>query len=182
MPFPLSNDRRIVRFFEYWDSLREPGCIPSQRVFDPVEIGPLLRNTWMARWSQEDQDFVYRLAGENILAASHHPMRHKPLSKIFDSGHAESVRHRYQVICATPLLHYSQGQIYSHIDRYGTGERLVLPLQDRDGRTTTVLGCTVYSGTDWPQDRSRPGQSQAPEISTFLTLDAEPTEAIREAC
>lgn len=181
MSFPLSQDSRITRFYDYWDSLREDGGIPGQSAFDPVEVGPLLRTLWMARWDIEFQDFVYRLAGESILAAFPDSIRHKPLAEIYDKEHADELRARYQRICAAPAAFYARGQVYRHLKRYGTGERLVLPLLDHKGRPTIVIGCTTYSTSNWRPSGNTGSTSQETGLSHFTTLDGEPLEQIRAA-
>lgn len=180
MSFPLCRDRRIVRFYSYWNGLRQDGGLPSRDAFDPVEIGPLLPSIWKMRWEDDIQDFVYRLAGEEILKVFTTPLRHKRLDDVYPTEVANTLRTRYQTICRTPVAFYARGQIYSHLGRYGSGERLVLPLTDRHGRPRIVIGCTVYTTSQWPNPTARPSTPEA-DLSLFTTLDGEPLEQIREA-
>jgi hypothetical protein len=182
MPFPLSRDRRIAHLYDYWNGLRSSGGVPSVRDFDPVDVGPLLTHLWMARWEREAQDFVYRLAGEGILSANRRPMRLLPLSKIYSPAIASSLRVRYQRICTTPAIYHAQGTIYVHLDRFGTGERLILPLLDMTGSPTMVIGCTVYALSNWSQNKRPSPTDEEPEIQNYLSLDADPIEQVKEAC
>ena len=180
MSFPLCRDIRIARFHSYWNGLRDGDLLPSVSVFDPLEIAPLLSNVWKMRWEDEAQDFVYRLAGEDILKMFSTPLRRKTLGEVYAPDHSEALRSRYQMICRTPVAFYARGRIYSHLGRVGIGERLVLPLTDAHGRPRVVIGCTVYTSTEWPNPALR-GGARDPEMSLFTTLEGEPLERIREA-
>ncbi|WP_028793019.1 PAS domain-containing protein [Thalassobaculum salexigens] len=180
MSFPLCRDRRIAQFFDYWTGLRVSGGIPDNAAFDPTEIGPLLPSIWKLHWEDETRDFVYRLAGEEILAMFTTPTRHRTLGEVHDRALSETLRNRYQAVCRTPVAFYSRGRIYRHLDRYGTGERLVLPLMDAKGRPRIVIGCTVYAASRWPNPSARPPAPEA-DLDVFTSLDGAPLERIREA-
>ena len=180
MSFPLCRDHRIARFYDYWNGLRGERSVPNLAAFDPAEVGTLLCTIWKMRWEDESRNFVYRVAGEDILAVFPGPIRHKTLDEIYPAEISATLRDRYQTICRTPAAFYERGQIYRHLGRYGIGERLILPLTDMDNRTRIVLGCTVYSGSVWPVSADRIGSGDG-GMSTFTTLDGEPIEQIREA-
>lgn len=181
MPFPMSQDGQITRFYDYWDSLRVQGEVPSKKAFDPVEVGPLLRTIWMVRWDAGAGDFVYRLAGESILGNFPSPIRYKPLAKIYAPDTADEIRARYKRVCVTPAAFFARGQVYRHIDRFGTGERIILPLTDCNGRPSIVIGCTVYSTTGWPKPHPVADAAAQTDLSVFTTLDGAPLERVREA-
>jgi hypothetical protein len=132
------------------------------------------------RWEDESRDFVYRLAGENILSMFPEPIRHKTLAGVYGPDVSAMLRGRYQTICRTPVAFYARGQVYLHLGRYGTGERLALPLADSHGRPRIVLGCTVYSSVVWPQSVDRVAPAD-PGVNLFTTLDGVPLDQIREA-
>lgn len=180
MSFPLSQDERIARFYDYWNGLRGDRPVPTLATFDPTEVGSLLCTLWKMRWEDERRDFVYRIAGEDILSVFPGPIRHKTLGEIYSPEVGAMLRERYQTICRTPAAFYARGQVYRHLGRYGTGERLVLPLSDLDDRVRIVIGCTVYSGSVWPVCSDR-NPSADIGVSTFTTLDGEPFDRIKEA-
>lgn len=182
MPFPFSDDSRISRFYDYWNSLRAGGAVPGQRVFDPAEIGPLLPNIWIARWDQAERDFVYRLAGEQVLTSLNRPLRLRTLRDAYGEDSAAVLRERYQQVCAKPAILHAHGNIYEDVGRHGVGERLILPMRDCDGRPTTVIGCSFFTTGPWPRENGAEPASARPEIRSFLTLDAEPLQRLREAC
>lgn len=180
MSFPLCRDRRIDQFYDYWNGLRECGRLPTLADFDPAEIGLLLPSIWKMRWEDDARDFVYRLAGEEILKMFTTPLRHRPLGAIYAPEISETLRKRYQTICRTPVAFYARGHVYSHLGRYGSGERLVLPLTDSHGRPRIVIGCTVYTTSQWPNPATRPVDQEA-DLNLFTSLEGEPLEEIREA-
>lgn len=181
MPYPMSHDRRISRFYDYWNGLRQTGSIPAQDSIDPVDLAPLLPFLWVVRWDEEARDFVYRLAGESILRNIRQSIRHKPLGAIYEPDVADALRRRLQQVCSGPYAYYGHGQIYGEIGRYGIGERLILPLVDEKGRPRLVIGCTVYATTNWPLTTADPAPKPEAETGVYTTLDGTPVERIREA-
>lgn len=180
MSFPLCRDDRIAQFYDYWNGLRVCGRLPSLDAFDPLEVAAVLPSIWKIHWEDDARDFVYRLAGEEILRMFTMPLRHKTLGEIYNAELSDTLRKRYQTICQTPVAFYARGQVYSHLGRYGRGERLVLPLTDGRGRPRIVIGCTVYTTSQWPDPAKRPPVLET-DTSLFTTLDGDPLDRVREA-
>lgn len=174
MTFPFSDDVRISELYDYWSGLRTSRNPPSIRDFDPIDVAALLKNIWMARWEPDVQDFVYRLAGENVLSANRRPMRHMALTEIFDAPIAAMLRTRYQQVCATPAIYHIRGMIYVRLERYGAGERLILPMLDIHGQPTMVLGCTIYGAGSWHTEGRRSAMNSEPSVAVLLSLDGQP--------
>ena len=174
MSLPHSSSNQIVRLFSYWTDLRNGGSVPTLADLDPAHVTDLLPNIWMAGWQDDAEDFVYRIAGDAILSANARPMHRRSLQEIYPAGLASLLRERYTRLCAEPCVYHSVGTIYTLIGRYGLGERLVLPLLDRDGQTPVVLGCCDYrivvtsAGARTPD--IRPSNT---EICRYLTLDGD---------
>lgn len=181
MPYPMSQDSRISSFYDYWNGLRATGTLPAQDSIDPAHIAPLLPFVWLVRWNDQVDDFVYRLAGENVLDIVRQPVRHKRLGALYEPVFAETLRRRFHRLCSGPTAYYERGRVYRHIDRYGFGERLALPLADEEGRNRLVIGCTVYAATNWPPALTAPPSTPDPEIGVYTNLDGDPVEPVREA-
>lgn len=182
MPFPASQHSSISRFYDYWSGLRSGRALPTLDMIDPVDLAPLLPTLWVAGWDDEARDFAYRLAGERILQVFNRPVRHKTLEAIYPGPVAETLRDRYKRVCSEPAAYHGHGHIYSHIERYGIGERLILPLSDKFGRPRFVIGCTVYAPTVWPAGRNEPLSRMNAENGQFTDLDGFARESVREAC
>lgn len=181
MPFPASQDSRISRFYDYWSGLRSGRRLPTLDAIDPVDLAPLLPTLWVAGWDDEARDFVYRLAGERVLQVFRRPIRHQPLGAIYSGPVAETLRERYKRICTEPAAYYGHGHIYGHVERYGIGERLVLPLSDKYGRPKLVVGCTIYTPTAWPVGQSGVSPRKNAEIGQFTSLDGSALGPVRAA-
>jgi hypothetical protein len=59
-------------------------------------------------------------------------------------------------------LHHSQGAVLEHIDRYGQGERIMMPLSDNGLSGDGLLGVTAYAPTQ--KNRAAP---EAPPVGWF---------------
>ena len=177
MGLPLAKDDRILDFHRYWDDLRQDADAPFLSDFDPIDVPGHLPLIWLAGWCDERQDYVYRVAGEAILAAHQCPMRGLTLTQIYRPSLAAVVRQRYDRICHDGCLYYAAGTIYTNIDRFGTGERVAMPMRDSDGRRSIVLGCTVSRVMRRPVDDLDHDPTDDPEIQAYMTLDGDPLPA-----
>lgn len=173
MQLPNSSSDRIGRLFSYWTDLRDGGSVPTLTDFDPLHLPDLLPNLWMAGWQQDAKDFVYRVAGDAILNTHARPMHRRSLQEIYPGRLGDHLRDRFTRLCAEPCLFHSVGTVYILISRYGVGERLILPLRDRDGVTPVVLGCTDYHVVASAGARAAEYPHGDTEIRRFLTLDGD---------
>lgn len=171
MTLPTSSSDRIGRLFSYWTALRPDGGVPNIASFDPLEVPDLLPNLWMAAWQDEHEDFVYRVAGDAILTFHDRPMHRRRLHEIYPKPLARTLRDRFRLICAEPCLYHSRGTIYILINRYGVGERLILPFVDRDATTPVILGLTDYQVVSRTARQGDDTMDRNVEIRSFLTLD-----------
>lgn len=173
MTLPMSSSDRITRLFRYWTELRVEGDLPGIASFDPLHLPDLLPSLWLVAWDEKIGDFVYRIAGDYILRTHDQPMHRRSLREIYPPQLADHLRERFTLLCSDRCLYHSRGTIYIRINRYGLGERLILPFRDRDGVTPVVLGCTDYNVAA----RTSSGEEDLPhrdvEIRTFLSLDGE---------
>ncbi len=174
MALAFARDERLHQFYRYWNSLRDGSAVPSLSDFDPTEVPRHLPLIWLVGWDAEAGDYVYRVAGEMVLAAHQCPMRGVPLSQIYRSAVAATVRNRFNRICREANLYYAAGTIYSEPDRFGVGERLVLPMVGQDGSDMQVLGCTVSRVTRRPAADALFDPNELPEIQAYLDLNGAP--------
>jgi|GEM_PF-1979925 len=171
MSLSITSNENIGRVFDYWSELRAGGQVPSISEFDPLRVHDLLANIWLAAWSDSEEDFVYRIAGEAILNTHNRAMHNRPLHAIYDMPMSGYLRDRFLRVSTEPCAYHARGTVYLRLDRLGSGERLILPMVDRDRTTPMVLGCTVYSFlSDRKQlpDDLLDGKS---EVRSFLCLD-----------
>lgn len=173
MTLPISSSEPIGRLFRYWTRLRNNGDVPGIETFDPLQVPDLLPNLWLAGWQDEVGDFVYRVAGDVILATNDRPMHRRSLREIYPETLARNLRDQFTLICAEPCVYHSKGPVYIRINRYGMGERLILPFRGRDGSSPVVLGCTDYHILTQADRQGAAAGGITVEQRSFLTLDGD---------
>jgi len=156
--FHYSQTRRLAAW--WWES-RGNLSLPRKNALEPLAIPDLLPFVWITEHDPEADRFVYRLVGEEIRARYDTPLKNQGVRDIFapeDAAHIRRVMHR---VVQTPCAYHHMGAIYETHDRVGFGERLLLPLGDRDGRASHLLGISLYDvGTCAPAKQPNAGRRE----------------------
>ena len=110
----------------------------------PSQIGAQLPNIWAYRYDRATDAFIGRLAGDRIVRIFEKSFRGTPMVDLYPpSDYARLFARTKRVICE-PAFFRSEGLVFNHLDRFGVGERIMMPLAD-DGITGDgILGATVY--------------------------------------
>ena len=147
---------QIVEFLDLWNRARQGLLAPLRREFDPFEAPRLLRHNWLYRYLPEKQDFVCKLAGENVNEAWGGRLKGKYLSEVVGPDYAADAIRRWRRVIDTPLLLY--GSIAGPPDDGSprVAERLVLPLASSLDQIDHTIGISVYSVPQTDRDNIPP--------------------------
>lgn len=133
--------------FDYWVELAEAASgLPPVSAFDPVRVPGLLSNIWIVEVDAESRRLRIRLAGESINAIYRRGIGGRFLAELCTPQELPEVVARYRRAIVEPAAFHTAGYVYKAAGQYCLGERLALPMIGRDGRTSTVIGATIYSG------------------------------------
>lgn len=147
-------DPRIFEFLNAWRAARGDNLLPKRPDFDPLTIPRLMPCLWMYRYDHEADDFVVRLAGEEINAAWGHSIRGMPLRKVVGEADHPVVLKRWWEILKTPFIQYgAKSERMSALDMK-RAERMVTPMTSAEGVPDHILGISLY--TISPVDQSKP--------------------------
>jgi len=128
---------------EIWLACRGDALVPRQADFDPMLLPAQLSAIYIYRYDPDLDDFVCRLAGEDINQAWGHSIRGATLRQIVGDPVHPAALARWKAIIETPHIQHGR------IDRDNDGrlemvaERLVLPMRG-DGEPDRVLGFGSY--------------------------------------
>lgn len=147
-------DPRIFQFLDAWRAARGKNMIPKRSDFDPLSIPRLMSCLWIYRFEPDRQDFVVRLAGEEINSAWGHGIRGLPLREVVGEADHQIVLDRWWRILKTPYIQY--GAKSERLSALNTkkAERMVTPMSSDDGTPDHILGISLY--TISPVDRTKP--------------------------
>lgn len=118
--------------------------LPSVQRFDPLHLPKLLPNVWIIEVEPATRRFRMRLAGENINAIYGRSIAGLYFQDVFQPGDVEIIVARYSRALSEPAVFHAGGSVYAAGGSLTVGERLGLPMLGREGRTSTLLGATVY--------------------------------------
>lgn len=144
-PEPLRDaDPRLLRFLAAWRAARAGAPMPRRRAFDPMTAPDLLPWIWLCAYDPAADDFVYRLAGEEVNAAWGRSLRGAALRDLLGPEDHPTVRRRWAEILEGPNLHYGLTRERLSALETQSAERLLAPLADDAGLPAYILGVSLY--------------------------------------
>lgn len=147
-------DPRIFAFFRAWRMARREAMVPHRADFDPVGIPALLPHVWLYRYDAGLDDFVCRLAGEEVNAAWGRSIRGRMLQEIVGADDHPTVLRRWRQIVRVPLIHYGAAAERLSALETRSAERLLLPLASDGDVVDHVLGISLYRISGAARSRS----------------------------
>jgi hypothetical protein len=143
------GDADLRRLFDYWRDKRRGRLMPGREDIDPLELA------WaLSRISLLDHDaetgFRYRLAGAEPSAVfGRGNLKGLTFRDLLSPEGAEIVEERWLPVVTERCVCCMKGMVYLAAERTPIGERIVLPLADRDeGPVTSVLAMTICQWVD----------------------------------
>ncbi len=130
--------------FDAWKAARQGNLVPKKEDFDPLSVFPLLPDLWLYHYSQDEDVFRCRLAGERVNKAWGHSIAGKTSREILGEHDNELVVEIWKTILNAPLIHYGKLERLSGNKLYAA-ERIVVPLSDAAGTRNYILGLSLYS-------------------------------------
>jgi len=164
------NSSSLKVVLAHWMQARGTQAMPSWEQISPARIVHELPLVWAYRYDPETDAFSGRLAGNKICQIFGKNIRGLSLDKIFPPDAVGWTQRLYSRVVQEPALYRSTGRVFSHLQRWGIGERIILPLSS-DG----VLGDGILGATDYhyphPSDAGEVGAEE--ETEQWLCLRPE---------
>lgn len=142
---PEGLDPLLRQMLDYFlGHFREGGRIIRKAEIDPLAFHKALSKAWIYERMAKDE-FICRLAGDDVRSMYDRPIVGCSLAKLIRAQNAPEVMAHHEAILATPGIGYMTGRVYlQSLDRFGTGERLLLPALDEQGAARFIWGATSY--------------------------------------
>lgn len=131
----------------HWAAARGDRPVPRWQDIRPSAIAAALPVLWAWKYDAAADRFTGRLAGDAIEAIFGRSFRGADMREIFPGGDYDRIFARHRRIVTEPALFHGHGLVFRHLDRYGVGERIILPLSDSDGACDGLVGATLYETT-----------------------------------
>jgi hypothetical protein len=148
---------QIVEFLELWNRSRHGALVPLRRELDPFQAPRLLRHVWLYQYLPDRDDFVCKLAGENVNEAWGGRLKGQMLSDVVGPAHRDAAIRRWRGVIETPCILYGAiGPERQDADGRPIAERLVLPLATAIDIVDHTIGISLYSVSQTDRDLIRP--------------------------
>ena len=154
----------------HWEAARGARRMPGWQHIDAVAIAPYLRFVWSWKYDRASDGFTGRLAGEDINAAFGKPLRGVPMAEFFADWQYDLIFARSKRVVSEPAFAHGTGPVFAHARRYGTGERIILPLAADGISSDGILGATVYHWVSRPPEATEHRDPRQERVE-FFPLD-----------
>lgn len=142
---PENIDPLLRQILDYFlGHYRENGRVIRKAEIDPLAFHRALPKVWIYERMAKDE-FICRLAGDDVRSMYDRPIVGCSLAKLIRTPNAPDVMAHHEAILSMPGIGYMTGRVYlQSLERFGIGERLLLPALGTDGTPRFVWGATSY--------------------------------------
>ena len=156
--------RSIVR---HWDDARRLRLLPAWEDIDQSAIKAVLPNIWAWKYHKGTNTFTGRFAGEKINEIFGKSMKNADMKEFFSDWDYDSIFRKRHRVVTEPCIAVGSGFVFIHAERYGRGERIILPLGTNGVDGDGVLWATTYEFTKLDPEVTEPDLK---ETVTFFPL------------
>ncbi len=154
---------RLRKVAQHWNTARGGRPMPGWNDIRPSQIAGELANIWVYKYDRQSGLFTGRLAGHFIEQVFGKSFRGTPMTEIYPPAEYPRLYERSRRVVCEPAFFRGEGMVFSHVERIGQGERIMLPLAEDGEHADGILGATIYEAFA--------GQmAQAEEAETWFSL------------
>lgn len=154
----------LKRVALHWNEIRAAGGLPIWSVIRPAAIASQLPLVWSYSYDQGSDTFRGRLSGNFIDQIFGRNLKGVPMSELYAPCDYPRFFARSKRVVCEPALFRGEGMVFAHKERYGQGERILMPMSS-DG----VTGDGFFAATDYRAIDGRPDQ-HSPEVGSWFSL------------
>jgi len=155
----------------HWQAARGARRMPAWKNLDPAAIAPYLGIVWSWKYDRISDSFTGRLAGDEITRAFGKDLRGKAMADFFAGWQFDLIFARHKRVVSEPAFAHGSGPVFIHAERYGVGERIIMPLAADGMNGDGVFGATIYAmPPNTPKKPTAPPEPQS-ETVVFFPLD-----------
>jgi hypothetical protein len=99
---------------------------------------------WCYDYLPEEDDFLGKLAGNEITSVSNKSFKGSLLSELRPNDKYPRSLIRARRVLHEPALYHGEGLVYKTAQSSGVGERIVMPLKDAGAQSSSIFGATEF--------------------------------------
>lgn len=166
------------RLLDHWVDVTTPGSSPDRRDIDPICLTGALEHLFLVDLIPEGRRLQYRLAGEEINSRYETSIVGRHLDEITPPDAMERVLGYFRACPERQAIVLLSGILFAEREHPSYGERLLLPLKDREDDTVGLIGITRQSEV-FPSKAS--AQARAKRTLRIAPLDGSPIEEVDQS-
>lgn len=139
------HSKELQAVADHWQEARGHRLMPAWRDLRPAAMRKQLPMVWGYAYDRDAGEFTGRLAGDKIAQIFQKNFKGLPLSEAHPPEAFGWVYNLLKRVVTEPALYHYKGQVFRQLDRYGSGERIVLPLSSDGMLADGLLGATEYA-------------------------------------
>jgi hypothetical protein len=151
----------------HWNAARGAQTMPSWNQLKPSQLAKELPLIWSYKFDPTTGQFTGRLAGDRISQIFGKNFRGIALEDVHPPAALGWVKELLMRVVSEPAIYRSSGRVFKQLDRYGVGERIILPLASDGVTGDGILGLTEYH---YRQPSSTEPVHVVTEVEDWLSL------------
>ena len=132
----------------HWNEARGSRGMPGWSDIKPSAIAAQLPIVWAYKYDPATGSFTQRLAGNRITSIFGRSGRGVPIADMYPPKDFPIAHARFRKVVGTPAFMRGIGVMFRHLDRYGSGERIMMPLAEDGLHADGIIGATEYRLND----------------------------------
>jgi len=129
---------------DHWHEARRNRLMPAWRDLRPAAMRKQLPIVWAYAYDPDTEQFTGRLAGDKITDIFQKNFRGISIPEVHPREAVGWVYGLLKRVVTEPALYHYEGQVFRQLERYGSGERIILPLSSDGTEGDGLLGATEY--------------------------------------
>jgi hypothetical protein len=158
----------------HWNAARGAQPLPSWDQIKAADLVKQLPIVWSYNFDRTVGQFRGHLAGERISQIFGKNFRGISLEEVHPAESVEWIKAIFMRVVREPAVYRSAGRVFKQLDRYGVGERIILPLATDGFTGDGLLGVTDYDLFQQP-GTALPPLSVFAEAEEWFSLSASVT-------
>jgi hypothetical protein len=134
----------LAHIANHWNEVRGSQGMPGWSDIRPSHIAAQLPLIWVYKYDRETNLFTGRLAGHLIEQVFGKSFRGTPMAELYPPSDYPRLFERARRVTSEPALYRGEGMVFRHVDHFGHGERIMMPLASDGANGDGVFGATIY--------------------------------------
>ncbi len=141
---PAIKSPALKHVARHWAEVRGSRTMPAWSDIRPSQIAGQLTIIWSYTYDRSADAFTGRLAGVRMEQLFGRSLKGLPMKELYPQKDYDRLFARAKRVVCGPELYRGEGMVFKHLDHFGYGERIMLPLADDGVRGDGIFGATDY--------------------------------------